>query len=155
MKKVKKIITCCIIMVFTALTLLSTTVYASNAPGRYLTIGRTGVNQRAEPNTNARILGTLNRNQVVDIAEVRNNWGRVNGGVGGWVSLDFMARQNGGQFNVRVHAPNTGSINVRNNSNINASIIGELTHNVEVAIFQTTSNNWGRLSRRYSKSPTH
>lgn len=121
----------------------ATTVHAANGTGPHVTIGMTGINRREQPNASARVVGSLNRNQVVDVVEVRNNWGRVSNG--GWVSLDFMARQSGGQFNVRVNAPRTGSINVRSSSNANSSVTRQLSHNVEVAIFQTT-NNWGRLS---------
>ena len=49
---------------------------------------RIGLNLRKEPNTNSDILGVFAKGTTLKIYEIKNNWGRTQGG---WVCLDYTS----------------------------------------------------------------
>lgn len=55
------------------------------------------LNMRTRPTENGTVIGSLPHDaKLVEVIEEEDGWGRVNAdGLSGWVSLDFMARQEG------------------------------------------------------------
>ena len=114
---------------------------ASTAQG--LVTSRLGLIVREEPSSNSRQIGFLDRGAIVTLNAATNGWGRLANG--GWVNLNFIARQDAGLRDVSVVAPNTGAINVRVGPSTSYRISGELLDGMRVSIF-ATSNNWGETS---------
>ena len=83
-------------MAITSIPLISlsgaTTVYASQAQhtAQFVVVARSGVNRRAEPNNNARILGTLSRGTVITIDASGNGFARLTSHGGGWVAIPHI-----------------------------------------------------------------
>lgn len=67
--------------------LTEASAYVEYRPGQHRIAAKTGLNVRSSP-VSGSVLDVLDCNDVVDIVEVRNNWGRLR--TGGWVCLDYM-----------------------------------------------------------------
>lgn len=66
--------------------LTEASAYVEYRPGQHRIAAKTGLNVRSSP-VNGSVLDVLDCNDVIEIVEVRNNWGRLR--TGGWVCLDY------------------------------------------------------------------
>lgn len=67
--------------------LTEASAYVEYRVGTHKVSARSGLNVRSSP-VNGSVLDVLDCNDVIEIVEVRNNWGRLR--TGGWVCLDYM-----------------------------------------------------------------
>ena len=66
--------------------LTEASAYVEYTPGQHRVAAKTGLNVRTSP-VNGSVLDVLDCNDVIEIVEVRNNWGRLR--TGGWVCLCY------------------------------------------------------------------
>lgn len=66
--------------------LTEASAYVEYRVGTHKVSARSGLNVRSSP-VNGSVLDVLDCNDVIEIVEVRNNWGRLR--TGGWVCLDY------------------------------------------------------------------
>ena len=66
--------------------LTEASAYVEYTPGQHRVAAKTGLNVRTSP-VNGSVLDVLDCNEIVEIVEVQNNWGRLR--TGGWVCLCY------------------------------------------------------------------
>ena len=61
---------------------------------KYYCTARSGLNIRSAPNQNARVVGTLKPNQVVDVYEITNGFAKIRyNGSDGYASIKYLSKQ--------------------------------------------------------------
>lgn len=97
-----------------------------------------GLNLRKEPNTSSNILGVFSKGTVLSITEIKDNWGKTNGG---WVCLDYTSYSNNTEstkYTVGRYEVNTEVLTVRKEPSTNSDWLrfSQLTSNAQKQIYE-------------------
>lgn len=111
---------------------------------------------RTGPGTNFRIIGYLNKGQVVSVLEDNENWLKISAGFGdGWVAREYLDFKDKTNNNSEQENNNksigtgtvTETLNIRSEPSTTGIVIGKLAKGVSVSIY-SKENNW--LEIKYS-----
>ena len=99
-------------------------------------------------------LGTYGQGQVVELLEIKGNWGRTNRG---WICLDYTTYAPSGTGTTQTPADNTGltagttvrvtaeSLRVRDGAGVNYAITGAVSNGYTAKLLEV-SGSWGRIA---------
>lgn len=102
---------------------------------------------REGPDVTKRIIGHLNRGDIVDIISSHDDWVQITSPAGdGWVSAQYITKQQKNEATVderktRVGVVMTKTLNMRESPSIQANIVGKLYANNEVTII-SENGDW-------------
>lgn len=123
---------------------------------------------RSSPNSQASVIGYLQRGQSVEAIETKNGWTKVKtASLTGWVSSTYLTNGNEEHVHSSIQAGivTADTLNVRTQPSQQANVLGKITHGQQVRImaendqwYQITTNSGltGWVSRAYiSVSPSY
>lgn len=111
---------------------------------------RNGLNLRKEPNTSSTILGVFSKGTILNISEVKGNWGKAGSG---WVCLDYTSYNNNTEstkYTTGRYEVNTDVLTVRKESSTNAEWLrfSQLTSNAQKQIYEKCGYKPNGLCKR-------
>lgn len=109
---------------------------------------KNGLNLRKESNTNSSIIKAFPQNTSLKIYEIKNNWGRTNGG---WVCLDYTdykESNSSSKYSTGRYEVNTEVLTVRRGPGINYDWLKyeELTVNAQKQVYENAGYKPNRTS---------
>ncbi|MDE3839727.1 N-acetylmuramoyl-L-alanine amidase [Bacillus methanolicus] len=113
-----------------------------------------GLRVRKGPGTDFKVIGSLNKGQVITILETNENWAKIQTSFGvGWVAKEYVSfqttnlaitdkppvsKKNNGKITIN-------SLNVRSSPSLHGSIIGKLQRGEEVTVL-SQRGDWTEIS---------
>ena len=108
---------------------------------KYIVTPKIGLNCRENPEINSKKVTAYKYNDVIEINQIENGWGRTKDG---WVSMDYVTKysEDNEQLKRYIVTPKIG-LNCRENPEINSKKITAYKYN-EVIEISKIENSWGR-----------
>ena len=122
-----------------------------------------GLNVRSEPSTTAKVVGSLNKGEWVNVIEKKGDWGHIQNG---WISLKYVsfsgASQNGNNADTNPPAQSnngnviakgvvaTDNLNIRSGAGTNNSAVGTYNTGDRVEFFEKATvgdATWGKTNK--------
>lgn len=131
----------------------TSTTKSSNSKSKTAEANTSQLRVRTGPGTSFRIIGYLNKGQVVNILDENENWVQIAAGFGnGWVTrdyLDFRHTPTKEESNTKSIGAGivTDTLNIRNEPSPSGRVIGKLTKGTSITIY-SKKNTW--LEIKYS-----
>lgn len=113
-----------------------------------------GLNLRKEPSTKSNIIKAFPQNTSLKIYEIKNNWGKTNGG---WICLDYTnykksgSSSNSNKYSIGRYEVNTEVLTVRRTPEVkegNWLRYSQLTANAQKQVYEKAGYKPNRISQR-------
>ena len=103
------------------------------------------LNVRKGPSTSYKIIKTVKKNEVYNVLEEKNGWGRITDA--GWISLSYTEKVvvQTSEYTTGMYKVNVVPLNIRKGPGTNYQVVGTINKNDTFTIVEVQNGYWGRL----------
>lgn len=103
------------------------------------------LNVRKGPSTSYSIIKTVKKNEVYNVLEEKNGWGRITDS--GWISLSYTEKVvvKTSEYTTGMYKVNVIPLNIRKGPGTNYQVVGTINKNDTFTIVEVQNEYWGRL----------